>query len=203
MDESTHTSGSKGSSGIPKAKCGITPTSPTPTGPTPPPPPPPPQVCTPTHGSPGSIGTPTPPPPVDTPTPPPSVDTPTSSASTTASCYHYRSSPIDNLMGVVDIDEDNDSNEIETDRSSGSMRGRGGRPPLPKKRKTKKVAKPSIVWEHYTKDLNSPEVRHTVTIVRLRICVMQKIMGPLTCCIMSRLAKSTGVLNNFLRKATL
>jgi len=84
MDGSTHTSGSKGSSGTPKAKGGITPTGPTPT-------PPPPQVCTPTHGPPGLIGTPTP--------PPPPVGTPTSSASTTASCYHYSPSPIDNLMG--------------------------------------------------------------------------------------------------------
>jgi len=90
-------SGSKGSSGTPKAKCGITPTGPTPT-------PPPPQVCTPTHGHPGPIGTPThgPPGPIGTPTPPPPVGTPTSSASTTASCYHYPPSPIDNLMGGVD-----------------------------------------------------------------------------------------------------
>jgi hypothetical protein len=95
MDESTHTSSSKGGSGTPKAKGGITPTGPTPT----PPGPPPPQVCTPTHGPPGPIGTPTPPPP---------VGTPISSASTTASCYHYPPSPIDNLMGGVDIDEDND-----------------------------------------------------------------------------------------------
>jgi hypothetical protein len=127
MDGSTYTSGFKGSSGTPKAKGGITPTSPTPT-------PPPPQVGTPTHGPPGPIGTPTPPPP---------VGTPTFSASTTTSCYHYPPSPIDNLMGGVDMDEDNDSDEMETDRSTGSMKGRGGhggRPPLTKKRKTRKVA---------------------------------------------------------------
>jgi len=153
MDGPTSTSGSKGgsgtpkakgSSGTPKAKGGITPTSPTPT-------PPPPQVVTPTPRPPGPIGTPTPPPP---------VRTPTSSASTTAFCYHYPPSPIDNLMGGVDMDEDGDSDEMETDRSTGSMKGRGGRggrPPLPKKKKTRKMAKPSIVWEHFTKDLNSPE----------------------------------------------
>jgi hypothetical protein len=137
MDESTHTSGSNGGSGTPKAKGGTTPCSPTPTAP-------PPQVGTPTHGHLGPIGT------------------PTSSASTTASCYHYPPSPIDNLMGGVDMDEDNDSDEMEIDRSSatGSMKGRGGRPPLPKKKKNRKVAKPSIVCEHFTKDLNSSEYNH-------------------------------------------
>jgi hypothetical protein len=144
MDRPKPTSGSKGgstsgipkakgSSGTPKAKGGSgigTPRSPTPTSPTPtpPPPPPPPQVGTPTLG------------PIGTPTPPPPVGAHISSTSTTASCYQYPPSSIDNLMGGVDMDEDDDddSDEMETDRSTGSMKvrgGRGGWPPLPKKKK--------------------------------------------------------------------
>jgi hypothetical protein len=112
----------KGNSSTPKAKGGSgtgTPKGPTPT-------PPPPQVGTPTLG------------PIGTPTPPPPVGTPTSSASTTASCYQYPPSPIDNLMGGVDMDEDDDADEMETNRSTGSMKvhgGCGGQPPLPKKKK--------------------------------------------------------------------
>jgi hypothetical protein len=60
-------------------------------------------------------------------------------------------------MGGVDIDDDGESDEFETDRSTGSMRVRGGRPPLPKKKRTINVAKKSVVWEHFTKDVDSPE----------------------------------------------
>jgi hypothetical protein len=70
--------------------------------------------------------------PKGTPTGPTPIGTPTSSASATTSCYQYPPSLIDNLMSLVDIDDDCESNEFENDKSTGSMPVRGGRPPFPK-----------------------------------------------------------------------
>jgi hypothetical protein len=121
---------------------------------------------TPTLGCKGFKGTPigptptspTPIPPIGTPPGPPSpIGTPTSSASTTTSCYQYPLSPIDNLMGGVDMNDDGESNEFETNRSTDSMLVRGGRPPRPKKKRTRNVANKSIVWEHFTKNVDSLE----------------------------------------------
>jgi hypothetical protein len=81
----------------------------------------------------GPKGTPIGPTPIGpTPIGPTPIGTPTSSASTTTSCYHYLPSPIDNLMSLVNIDDDCESNEFENDKSTGSLPVRGGQPPFPK-----------------------------------------------------------------------
>jgi hypothetical protein len=43
------------------------------------------------------------------------------------------------------VDDDCESNEFENDRSTSSMPIRGGRPPFPKKKRTRKIAKKSVV----------------------------------------------------------
>jgi hypothetical protein len=93
-----------------------------------------------------------------TPTPM-AIGTPTPTSSATAS--YYPSSPIDSSMSSIGIEEtfdvDSESDELDTDTQEIKCAGRGGQPPLLREKRPRNVKKKSIVWEHFTKDLNSPE----------------------------------------------
>jgi hypothetical protein len=58
------------------------------------------------------------------------IGTPTSSSSAIASCYPYRSSPIDNLMSPIAIEESHDDeyefDEFDKVRCAGTKPVRGG-----------------------------------------------------------------------------
>jgi hypothetical protein len=79
---------------------------------------------------------------MDAPTPTPmvigtSTPAPAPTLSVAASCYP--SPPIDNSIGIEkSIDGESDSDELETDTQGIRCAGRGGRPPLPKKKIKKK-----------------------------------------------------------------
>ncbi|GLT53937.1 hypothetical protein SLA2020_271710 [Shorea laevis] len=88
----------------------------------------------------------------------------TPSSSATASCYPH--CPTNSAPTPIDVEEgsdDIDSDEFDTYsvRSVGAMpnggRGRGGRPPLPNKKRTRNVSRKSAAWDHFTKDVDSPE----------------------------------------------
>ncbi len=68
------------------------------------------------------------------------IGTPTHSSSTTVSCYPY--SPINSPMSHIAIEEtfdvDSELDELDTDTHGIICASRGGRAPLPKKKKTKK-----------------------------------------------------------------
>jgi hypothetical protein len=95
---------------------------------------------------------------MDAPTPTSIVigtSTPAPTSSVAASCYP--SPPIDSLIGIEEsIDVESDSDELETDTQGIRCAGRGGKPPLPKNKRKRNVRKKSIVWQHFTKDLESP-----------------------------------------------
>jgi len=87
-----------------------------------------------------------------TPTPAPA---PIPASSVAASCYP--SPPIDTSIDIEEsIDGESDSDELETDTQGIRCAGRGGRPPLPKNKRKRNVRKKSIVWQHFTKDLECP-----------------------------------------------
>jgi hypothetical protein len=77
---------------------------------------------------------------MDTPTPM-AIGTPTHSSSTTASCYPY--SPINSLMSPIAIEEtfdvDSEFDELDTDTHGIICASRGGRAPLPKKKKDQEM----------------------------------------------------------------
>lgn len=128
---------------------------------------------------------------MDAPTPTPmvigtSTPAPPPALSVAASCYP--SPPIDNSIGIEEsIDVESDSDELETDTQGIRCASRGGRPPLPKNKRKRNVRKKSIVWQHFTRDLES----HVIIIVGMSINVTERAMAPLTCCTMSKHANST------------
>jgi hypothetical protein len=71
------------------------------------------------------------------------MDAPIHSSLATVSCYPY--SPIDSPMSPIAIEEtldaDSEFGELDTDTHGIRCAGRGGRPPLPRKKKTKKCYK--------------------------------------------------------------
>jgi len=91
-----------------------------------------------------------------TPTPAPaSASAPAPASSVAASCYP--SPPIDSSIGIEkSIDVESDFDELEMDTQGIRCAGRGGRPPLPKNKRKRNGRKKSMVWQHFTKDLESP-----------------------------------------------